>query len=75
MSNTQLKVALYTDCVNLVHEIQSENSADVPSWQARETVGECVRWMQQATGRINFTHITREGLIIPHNLANSARRT
>lgn len=75
MRYTQLKITLYSDCSNLVEAIHNRNSVDIPSWKARETVGECVRWIQNAAAMVNLKDITREAVTIPHKLANMARRT
>lgn len=67
------KVAIFTDCKNLVEAVRRRNLDDIPSWQATKAVQKCIQWSKREGNSVIISHVSRVTLSLVHRLANIAR--
>jgi zinc-binding in reverse transcriptase/Reverse transcriptase-like len=65
---------LFTDCQNLVQEIQNAGDSDSTSWKAEEEILRLRQLLNANAGKLEVRYAHRDHLIAAHNLANLARR-
>lgn len=67
------RVMVFSDCKVLVNAVHNKITQSLPSWEAAQTVAECINLVQELRETVSLTYITREALKGPHKLANWAR--
>lgn len=65
---------ILSHCKTLVKLVNNNAQHESPSWQAASDLARCIRLFQQMQGRTEIRYISREGLAVPHKLANKARK-
>lgn len=55
--------------------MQEANTQESPSWRALDDLAQCNTLLQANVACLTLSHINREVLKLPHDLANLSRRT